>query len=245
MLKFIDKHYKAILWLNICLLFAELSFSSQNSLDSHMWIFLWAERVLASLFLYEYVARASTGGKKYITSVFGIIDLLAWLPFMVGFFVPVSMLGWVRALRILRMAKQFKYDRRLQIFVLAIWQARKIIQAIGFVSVCIALFSAVLICEAEKAAQPEFANIWNVLLWFIPVTGTTVGYGDMSPITIQGKFFAVTCLLLPLISIAGALLGVVGTQCQECIQMDRDGVAPLEEFRKNNAEVVDMLDGIG
>lgn len=236
---FLDTHIRFILWTTMILLFAELSFQTENSLDPRMRFFLWAERGIAALFMVEYVIRwmnAVVSGRRvmeYPTSWFGLIDIIAWLPFLLGFYVPAYALGWIRALRVLRLLKMFRYDRKLQFFALAIYRSRRLIQAIGYVTVIISMFSAVLLYECEKAAQPDaFGNIWNVLLWFIPVTGTTVGYGDMSPATPAGKFFAVTCLLLPLISVVGAFLGVIGSQFQECIELEKNtDIDPLQEFK--------------
>lgn len=238
-IEFLDNHFKFLIWINIVLLFVELSFSASHSLDPRMRLFLWTERLIASIYILEYVVRWTDSIRegervsKYPLSILGLIDLLAFIPFLIGFGVPRQFLGWIRACRVLRMLKQFRYSRQLQIFVLAMWKARKLVCSIGFVASFISLFSAVMIYECEKVAQPDtFGNIWNVLFWYIPVTGTTVGYGDMFPVTIPGKFFAVTCLLTPLIAIVGALLGVLGSQLQECIEMDKAGVDPLEEFRR-------------
>jgi voltage-gated potassium channel len=228
----IDKNVKWMVWFSIASLFLELSFKRSNSLDSGMFLFLWMERLTATVFMVEYVARFADKGKKYVFSAMGAVDLISWLPFLVGFFIPVHLLGWVRALRVLRLLKQFRYDRRLQIFVLAIYRARNLIKPIMFVSVCISLFSSVLLYEAEKAAQPDtFGSIWNILCWHIPVTGTTVGFGDTFPITNVGKFCSVVFVLFPLISIVGCMIGVLGSQFQQCIEDEKNpDFDPLKEF---------------
>lgn len=244
MLQKIDNHIGLLIWTSIVLLFVELSTGSSNSLDGNMWIFLWVERLTAVIFMIEYILRIRESENKtgYVTSPLGIVDLLAFAPFMIGFFVPVSWLGWVRSLRILRLLKRFRYDRRLQLFLLALYRAWWLIRTIMSVAVFISLFAAVLLYGAEAKAQPEsFGNIWSVLFWYIPVTGTTVGYGDMFPVTPIGRACSIIFLLIPLIGLSGSLLGVIGSQFQEIAEMERDpDIDPIEEFRKERQRRVDL-----
>ena len=231
-LKFIDRNVSWIVWFSVGSLVFELSLKRENSLESGMEIFLWIERVIAVLFFIEYGIRLKHKGIRYIFSIMGVIDLVSWLPFFVGFFVPPHLLGWVRTLRVVRLAKQFRYNRSLQIFALAIYRARNMIKPVINVAVCVSIFAATLLYQAEREAQPEaFGSIVNILCWHIPVTGTTVGFGDTFPITPIGKFCSVVFLLFPLISIVGCMLGVLGSQFQQCIEDENNpDFDPLEEF---------------
>ena len=228
---FVDKFINPLIWISITLLFVEFFTGSKNSLESGMEWFLWIERVTACIFAAEYFCRWRNKG--YPRSVMGVIDLMAWLPFLVGFFVPIHLLGWVRALRILRVFKLFRYNRTLQLFALAMYKSWWFLRAVLFVTFCFGLLSVALIHEAEKDAQPEtFGNVDN-LFWFVVVSDTTVGYGDMSPITPLGRFLTTLVLFIPGIAVFGALLGVISNSLSEVMEMERDpDVDPIEEFKK-------------
>lgn len=243
-IQLVDKFINPLIWVSIALLFVEFLTGSSNSLESGMFWFLWIERITASIFMVEYFCRwyedhktpnnhLDLGHHYYPLSVMGIIDLLAWLPFLIGFFVPVPLLGWIRALRILRVFKLFRYSRTLQLFALALYKSWWFLRAIIFVTFCFGLLAIALIYEAEKTAQPEtFGKISN-LAWFVVVSDTTVGYGDMSPITPLGRFLTALLLFVPGIAVFGALLGVIGNSLSEVMEMEKDpNIDPIEEFRK-------------
>lgn len=242
-LHFVDRFINPLVWLSIILLFVEFFLGSDNSLDSKMWIFLWIERVTASIFCVEYFVRLYEDkkcpnghydiGPSYARSVMGVIDLLAWLPFFVGFFVPVQFLGWIRALRVLRLFKLFRYHRTLQLFALAIYRGLWLLKAILFVSLCTGLFAAAMIFEAEKTAQPEkFGNIGNVF-YFIATADSTVGFGDYYPITPIGKFLTVLLIYLPGIAVFGSIMGIIGTSFTDIMHAEKDpNRDPIEDFHK-------------
>lgn len=242
-IKFVDKFINPLIWISIILLFVEMLTGTKNSLEGFHW-FLWVERITACVFMAEYFCRwwedhkspdnhLDIGHHYYPLSVMGIIDLLAWLPFMVGFFVPVHILGWIRALRILRLFKLFRYHRTLQLFALALYKSWWFLRAVLFVTLCFGLLAIVFIYEAEKTAQPEtFGKLGN-LFWFVVVTDTTVGYGDMSPITGIGRTFTALLLFLPGIAVFGSLLGIIGNSLGEVMELEKDpNVDPIEEFKK-------------
>lgn len=248
-IKFVDKFINPLIWISIVLLFVEFFTGSNNSLDSGMVWFLWIERITAAIFMTEYFCRwyedhndesesidndtIDIGHHYYPFSIMGVVDLLAWLPFLLGFFLPVHLLGWIRALRILRVFKLFRYHRSLQLFALAMYKSWWFIRAILFVTFCFGLLSVALIYEAEKTAQPEsFGRIQN-LFWFVIVSDTTVGYGDMSPVTPIGRILTTIVLFIPGIAVFGALLGVISNSLSEVMEMERDpDIDPIEEFKK-------------
>lgn len=232
----IDKYINPLIWCSIVCLFIELSQGKANSLEDGMWIFLWIERVTAVVFLIEYCCRikcAKDGRLGYIFSPFGFIDLLSFLPFFVGFIVPLEFLGWIRALRILRLLKRFRYDRRMQLFALAIYKGWWMIKTIFGVSIFFSLLASVLLYEAEKSVQPEtFGNIFNILFYFCPIAGSTIGFGDMYPVTTMGKICTIGILVFPLIGVTGALLGIISSQFEEIIKLEKDNDQNiLEKFR--------------
>lgn len=251
-IRFVDKYIFWLMWLSIIGLFVELATGKANSLESGMTIFLIVERITAGVFFAEYVCRLiedrhtpnstmDIGHKSYAFSVMGIIDLLAWLPFVVGFFVPVSWLGWIRALRILRVLKMFRYSRNMQLCALAVYRCMWLIKAIGLCVLCFGLLTAALIFQAEHEAQPEkFDNLFSTF-YFIMTAATTVGFGDIYPVTTQGRIIVMTLLYIPVIGSFASLIGVLGASFNEIMQMERDpNIDPIEEFIKERRKHVSL-----
>ena len=204
----------------------EVSTGTENSYESH-WVFLWSERIIASIFTLEYLIRilgkATVYGRgrkatlEYIASPLGIIDLISILPFWVGFYVPPHWLGMIRTLRILRLLKYFRYSRSLQFVALAFYRSAYQLRPLSFPVAVSILFSTVAMYEAEHLAQPEVFKSMFDSFWFTVVTITTVGYGDMSPITILGKIIAIIIFISALSLFAGivSVLGPALTQIME------------------------------
>lgn len=152
------------------------------------------------IFTLEYLARIYVADKKvkFIFSFFGLIDFFAILPFYLSFGVDLRSLRILRLFRIFRLLKLVRYNKAMQHFTQAMLMARE--QIILFMAITLVLiyFAAVGIYYFENEAQPEhFSSIFESLWWSI-VTLTTVGYGDVYPITVGGRIFTFFILLIGL-----------------------------------------------
>jgi len=171
---------------------------------------LWTERGIATLFTIEYIFRRKALGKKYLWSTLGIIDLIAILPFWLGFIVPAEWLGIIRTLRVLRLLKWYRYSASVRIFVHALNSSRQYLIGMALIVFILGLFSAVGIHELEKESQPENFGTLTDSLWWTTVTLMTVGYGDSTPVTPYGKLFAQFVMLIG-VALTAAFIGIVGS----------------------------------
>jgi len=152
------------------------------------------------IFSIEYLLRIVVADKKmrFIFSFFGIIDLLAILPFYLRLGIDLRSIRSIRMLRMFRMFKLVRYSKAIHRF----HRAFSIIKEellLFFITTCILLYlSAAGIYFFENAAQPEaFKSIFHSL-WWATITLTTVGYGDIYPITVGGKVFTFFVLMIGL-----------------------------------------------
>lgn len=153
-----------------------------------------------SVFTIEYVLRiyVADSKPKFIFSFFGIIDLLAILPFYLSFGIDLRSLRALRFLRLFRILKLVRYNKAMNHFTRAIKSAKEEILLFVFITLILIYFSAVGIYYFENEAQPEhFSSIFDSLWWAI-ITLTTVGYGDVYPITVGGKVFTFFILMIGL-----------------------------------------------
>lgn len=193
----------------------ELSLGSSNSLEG-VPFFLWSERAVAAIFTCEFIGRlaaADKDGDKYLKSPLGIVDAISIIPFWAGFFVPAAWLGPVRAMRILRLLKCFRYNESLQLVARGFKRAWPMCRALAFATGMFWMFSSVVIYELEKVAQPEAFTLYKSF-WFTSVTMTTVGYGDMSPSTPIGQAFSMVMFIVALALYSG-VLGTIASSLSE------------------------------
>ena len=158
------------------------------------------ELVCVLVFSIEYILRIYVSDKKlkFIFSFFGIIDLLAILPFYLSFGIDLRSLRALRFVRLFRLFKLVRYNKALKHFAKAIKIAKEEILLFLFITLILIYLSAVGIYYFEHDAQPEhFSSIFDSLWWAI-ITLTTVGYGDVYPITIGGRVFTFFILLIGL-----------------------------------------------
>jgi voltage-gated potassium channel len=174
--------------------------------------FLWAERTIASILTFEYIMRLvfTEDRKHYITRNRGIIDLLAILPFWIGFFVPAQYLGIIRALRSLRLLKFYRYNEVMQKIFNEFRKHTHTVKCLMLLSVILILLMGCVVHECEKFAQPDKFGTICGSTWYAYITMTTIGYGDMSPVTTTGKVCASMCIFLG-VAVYGAWLGIMGS----------------------------------
>ncbi|TVZ42029.1 voltage-gated potassium channel [Alteromonadaceae bacterium 2753L.S.0a.02] len=163
------------------------------------------EWLTVAAFTAEYVYRIYRAPNKwrFIFSFYGIIDLLAILPYLIAPAVDLRSIRLLRFLRFIRLLKLTRYNRALLHFALALNYAREeIVISITGTSVLVFLAS-VGIYYFEHPAQPEvYRSIFDALWWAV-ATFTTVGYGDIYPITTGGRLFTMGVLFLGLGLVAG------------------------------------------
>lgn len=167
----------------------------------YWWFFFLLEWGFTLVFTVEYILRLYCARKplKYATSFFGIVDLLSIIPAYIGiFFLIAQNLIIVRALRLLRIFRIFKmghFVKEGEVIMSALNASKtKIYVFISFV-VLMALIIGSLMYIVEGHINPNLNNIPKGVYWAV-VTLTTVGYGDITPITALGKFLATLVMIM-------------------------------------------------
>ncbi len=168
---------------------------SVEKLDTkyHFFIII-SEWIITIFFTLEYILRIISNRKplKYIFSFYGIVDFISILPMYLSFFFPGSkMLSLIRALRLLRLfgiLNLVHYTGQESHLKLAIKASRtKIIVFVYFILIVSILLGALMYVIEGK--ENGFTSIPTSIYWCI-VTLTTVGYGDIAPVTTLGQIIA-------------------------------------------------------
>ncbi|WP_026837946.1 ion transporter [Gillisia sp. JM1] len=177
--------------------------------------FYIAEWIITIFFSIEYILRIISINKptKYIFSFYGVVDLLSTIPSYIIFFVGGSnMFLAVRALRLLRVFRILKVTRY-------IGESQKLISALkdSRAKISIFLFAVLIICIITGTLMylvegPEngFTNIPLSIYWCI-VTLTTVGFGDIHPLTPLGRFIA-SFIMIVGYGVIAVPTGIVGAE---------------------------------
>lgn len=175
------------------------------------------------IFTIEYVLRIYISDRKlkFIFSFFGIIDLLAILPFYLSFGIDLRSLRLMRMFRLFRLLKLVRYNKAMRHFTKAMIMAKEQIILFMAITLMLIYFAAVGIYYFENEAQPEhFASIFDSLWWSI-VTLTTVGYGDVYPITVGGRVFTFFILLIGL-GIVAIPTGIISSSLTKVVETKED-----------------------
>jgi len=179
------------------------------------------ETVTVSIFTIEYILRVVFADRKlsFVCSFFGVIDLLAILPFYVASGVDLRSLRAFRMFRLFRILKLVRYSKAIQRFHRAFLIAREELILYFFVTLLLLFLAAVGIYYFENDAQPEtFASVFHSLWWAV-ATLTTVGYGDVYPVTAGGKLFTFIVLLIGL-GVVSVPAGLVASALSKAREMD-------------------------
>lgn len=168
----------------------------------HHAVLVTLEWILTSLFTIEYLLRVYCVKNRwrYIFSFYGIIDLLSILPFYLGLFFPTSKyLSSIRILRLLRIFRIFnltRFTRGKNVLVLGLKESKdKIIVFLSFVILIVVVIGSIMYMVEHDHPESGFTSIPISIYWAI-VTLTTVGYGDISPVTGLGQFLASVVMII-------------------------------------------------
>ena len=189
----------------LCVDTFEISFQTRLVIDR-------IEIGIIVIFTIEWLLRATTVCKlypdssfftalrKFTFSPYSIIDLLTILPFYLALIFPLTISGHgaVRALRLIRLLKATRYSKSLQILLNVFRREKGELLVTVYISTLILFILSILMYYAEHEAQPEAFRTILDGLWWGTATLTTVGYGDIAPVTGAGR----------LIAFIGAFLGI-------------------------------------
>jgi len=181
--------------------------------------FFWLERTTVALFSVEYLLRlwSATADARFASPIRGrarwaatplaIFDLLAVLPAYLPFL--YLDLRAARVLRLARLAKLGRYSVAVQTMSRVIRSKRAELLTILMLLCLLLVVSATLLYFAERTAQPQAFSSIPVAMWWATVTLTTVGYGDVYPITALGRLFGgvVSVLGIAMLAIPTGILG--------------------------------------
>ncbi|RQO42354.1 ion transporter [Chryseobacterium sp. KBW03] len=161
--------------------------------------FLILEWVISIFFTIEYSMRITVikNKRNYIFSFFGIIDFLALVPFFLSFFFPITKYFLIfRMLRMLRVFRIFNLLDFMNDGYLIVRALKNSSRKIYIFLLFLIIFSVIVgsLMFMVEGGRQGFETIPQSIYWAV-VTVTTVGYGDVSPITPLGKFFAVILML--------------------------------------------------
>lgn len=194
-------------WFDICLLVVILSSVLIVMLDSiwdlHVewgWLFWQIEWGFTVLFTIEYLVRiwCSPNRRAYILSVYGVVDLLAILPTYIALFIPQAasllIVRLLRILRIFRVLRLIAFLNEANLLAGALRRsARKIFVFFSMMIIITMIFGCLL--YVVEGPESGFTNIPISIYWAI-VTITTVGYGDVVPLTPLGRAISATGMLI-------------------------------------------------
>jgi len=213
----------------IAIVGTERSFATENRS-----VILWAETGFGILFLLEYAARiwsvaeregeASDWAKRFewARSFFALIDLFVVVVTLVPFLLAGAPI--LRLLRLLRLAALLKFGRfsmALKALGSAIVERRYDLFVTGALAMVLLLGGATALYWAEGRVQPEaFGSIPRAMWWSI-ITLTTVGYGDVSPVTPLGKMLAAV-VALGGIGLVAMPTGIIAAAFSDAMQAYRE-----------------------
>lgn len=160
------------------------------------------EYVFTFFFTAEYALRVycSPQPRRYVLSFFGIVDLLATLPLYLAFFFPgiryVMVLRSFRLIRVFRVFKLFNFLNEGNLLLRSMKASfNKIFVFFLFVVVLVISIGTVMYIVESGHPESGFTDIFTSIYW-ATVTLTTVGYGDITPVTALGRFLSTLVMLM-------------------------------------------------
>jgi len=180
------------------------------------------EAATVLIFTLEYLLRLIVSDRKlqFIFSFYGVIDLLAILPFYITRSVDLRSIRILRLFRLIRTLKLLRFSEAVQRFRKAFEIVKEELILFLFAAALLLFITAVGIYYFENSAQPEhFKSVFHSMWWAI-ITLTTVGYGDFYPVTTGGKIFTSLILIIGL-GIIAVPTGLIASALTKSIENEK------------------------
>jgi len=187
----------------------------------------WLELVVLLIFALEYLARVICAPRplRYMFSFWGIIDLLAILPLLALLNPEWLAIRVLRLLRLIRLLKLFRTSRALDRLARAFTMVKGELIVFAVLTGLVMYVAAVGIYVFEHPVQPEAFSSIPKSLWWAVASLTTVGYGDLVPITLGGRIFTALVLFVGL----GVVAGPAAIVTTALLEADKDEAKPVSD----------------
>jgi len=211
----------ALLWIIVISVVAVVIESVPGISNKNPRLFTVIEWILTLIFTVEYALRiwSSNNSKKYIFSFWGVIDLLSVIPSYLSLFLTGAhvflIVRILRLLRIFRILKLTRYSSEATVLAVALKKSRHKISVFLLFVVLIIFIMGTLMYVVEGETN-GFTSIPESVYWCV-VTITTVGYGDIVPKTVLGKFISSVAMILgyAIIAIPTGIVSVALNETQK------------------------------
>lgn len=177
------------------------------------------ELVTIAIFTLEYLIRSALSRPFYAygISISGLVDLSAILPFYIAAGFDFRAIRALRFIRLFRILKLTKFNDALRKYRCAFKDTREEFAICGFTAFIVIYLSSMLIWYFENPVQPDaFSSIFTSMWWTL-CTITTVGYGDVYPVTTGGRILTSFVLVagIGIVSVSSGLLAAALTKSRE------------------------------
>lgn len=259
----IGKRFDVILIIAIILSIFIVMFDSM--FRNHIWVmrtFVVLEYLLTIFFTFEYLVRlyCSPKPRAYALSFFGIIDLVSILPMYLGFFLHgaryMLLLRSFRLIRVFRIFKLFAFLEEGHLLLKSIQNSlHKMVFFFLFVVIVVICLGTIMFIVESGVPGSQYTDIPTSIYWAV-VTMTTVGYGDITPVTNIGRFFSTLVMLLGYTTMAvppaivtsemvKSTKNKVRRVCPNCGRVGHDKDAHFCKFCGSDLEAVISKNGAG
>ena len=188
------------------------------------------ELVSVSIFSVEYLLRIWVSEKptKYIFSFYGMIDLAAIAPFYLSIGLDLRSLRAARLLRVFRILKLVRFTEALNRINVAFSLAKAELALFLSASLVVIFLAGVGIYHFENSVQPDLFSSIPDSLWWAVIPLTTVGYGDMYPVTAGGRIFTTVILFvgLGLVAVPAGIISSALSEARRLQDQSKDSDAP-------------------
>jgi voltage-gated potassium channel len=214
-----------------------ITLSTVKSLQSsYGQIFSWFEFFCVFVFVIEYIARVIKANKideyagkngriKYVFSTYALIDLFAIMPYLVaflfGFDSNSAFIRIIKILTIFRLAKLLRYHQALGLIGRVLKSKIHELTVCGVLIFIFVFLSAAVLYMLEGDVQPSVFSSIPASIWWAVISVTTIGYGDIVPVTTAGKvvsgllaFVGVALIAIPTSIIAGGFIEATASKKQ-------------------------------
>lgn len=250
-----DKTIIILISLNVLLVILD-TFKLPETVKS---IFSTIEIISIIIFSIEYILRIWTSNYiysnlkgfkariKYFFTIMALIDLLSILPFFIPFIIPID-LRVLRIFRLFRLFRLLKFNRYTQAFSniqsVIVKKSSQLLSSL-FVLSLLMVISSIIMYNLESQVQPEvFQNAFSGFWWTLN-TITTVGYGDIYPITIAGKILSGVISLLG-IALVAVPTGIISAGFIESSDLNKEntitGTTNMENIKNELSILKELLD---